>query len=142
MSVSPYIAGEVMSSLGLTGPCITVDTACSSSMSALSMAVNDLQCGNCQYALVAGRYNLMTGPCITLDTACSSSMSALSMAVNDLQCGNCQYALVAVRYNLMTGPCITVDTACSSSCLPSVWLSVISSVATANMHWLLVGTIL
>ena len=46
----------------MTGPCITVDTACSSSMSALSMAVNDLQCDNFQYALVAGRYNLNDRP--------------------------------------------------------------------------------
>ena len=84
----------------------------------------------------------MTGPFITVDTDCNSSMSALSMAVNDLQCGNSQYALVAGRYNLMTGPCITVGPPVAPVCLPSVWLLMISSVATANMHWLLVGTIL
>ena len=55
VSLSPYIAGELMSSLNLSGPCITTDTACSSSMAALNMAVQDIQSGACKYAIVAGR---------------------------------------------------------------------------------------
>ena len=50
-----------MSALSLTGPCITVDTACSSSMAALNMAVNDIQCGACKYAIVAGECSIVSG---------------------------------------------------------------------------------
>ena len=55
MSVSPFLAGELMRNLGITGPSVTVDTACSSSMAALNMAVNDLHAGRCTYAIVASK---------------------------------------------------------------------------------------
>ncbi|KAK3085470.1 hypothetical protein FSP39_003881 [Pinctada imbricata] len=55
------ITGHVMRYLKLSGPMATVDTACSSALSALEMAVTDLQLGRCQYALVAG-CNLLLNP--------------------------------------------------------------------------------
>lgn len=47
--------------LDLRGPSLTVDTACASSLSALAVAVRDLQAGACELALVGG-VNAMLRP--------------------------------------------------------------------------------
>lgn len=59
---SPYVGGCVAQSslanrisycLGLHGPSLVIDTACSSSFSALHVALQSLEKGECDYALVA-----------------------------------------------------------------------------------------
>jgi hypothetical protein len=47
------IANRVSFYLGLHGPSMVVDTACSSSLSALHVALNSLENGDCDYAVVA-----------------------------------------------------------------------------------------
>lgn len=60
------MANRVSFALGLRGPSFAIDTACSSSMYALNYAFNDLRCGNCDAAIVAGT-NLILSPKPTED---------------------------------------------------------------------------
>ncbi|PHM67143.1 SDR family NAD(P)-dependent oxidoreductase [Xenorhabdus sp. KJ12.1] len=55
------IANRVSYSFDLHGPSLTLDTMCSGSLSALHMACNSLQLGECKVAL-AGGSNIMTHP--------------------------------------------------------------------------------
>ncbi|XP_061197314.1 fatty acid synthase-like [Saccostrea echinata] len=57
----PMMAGHLMEYFGFSGPMMTVDTGCSSSLSALEMAVSDLNAGKCQFAMVTGA-NLLLNP--------------------------------------------------------------------------------
>ncbi|XP_062590518.1 fatty acid synthase-like [Saccostrea cucullata] len=57
----PMMAGHLMEYFSFNGPMMTVDTGCSSSLSALEMAVSDLNAGKCQFAMVAG-VNLLLNP--------------------------------------------------------------------------------
>ncbi|CAM3420336.1 SDR family NAD(P)-dependent oxidoreductase [Parendozoicomonas haliclonae] len=54
-----FAAGRLAHSLGLQGPCMAVDTACSSTLTALHLACQALDSGDCDLALVAGVQTIM-----------------------------------------------------------------------------------
>ena len=68
------IAGRVAYTLGLQGPAIALDTACSSSLVALHTAVESLQAGDCEQAIVAG-VNVILSP-VTFMLLCQGQMLA------------------------------------------------------------------
>ncbi|HVL02142.1 MAG TPA: beta-ketoacyl synthase N-terminal-like domain-containing protein, partial [Dongiaceae bacterium] len=68
------IAGRVAYTLGLQGPAIALDTACSSSLVALHTAVESLQAGDCEQAIVGG-VNVILSPA-TFMLLCQNQMLA------------------------------------------------------------------
>jgi len=48
------LANRVSYVLGLNGPSLYLDTACSSSMTAFHLAINAINAGDCEAALVGG----------------------------------------------------------------------------------------
>jgi len=83
------IANRVSYHLGLTGPSLAVDTACSSSLTALHLACQALQGGDCRLAL-AGGVNLILDPisseltAATLPQAPDGALKALSAAADGM----------------------------------------------------------
>jgi acyl transferase domain-containing protein len=53
-STLTMLANRLSYALDLRGPSFTVDTACASSLTALAVAVRDLQCGACRMAIAGG----------------------------------------------------------------------------------------
>lgn len=60
-STLTMLSNRLSHALDLRGPSLTVDTACASSLTALAVAVRDLQAGACELALVGG-VNAMLRP--------------------------------------------------------------------------------
>ncbi|WP_086824664.1 type I polyketide synthase [Allokutzneria sp. NRRL B-24872] len=67
-------AGRIAYHLDLHGPCLTVDTACSSSLVAMHLAVQSLQRGECDIAIVGATSGILTPE--TFVQACKMSMLA------------------------------------------------------------------
>jgi acyl transferase domain-containing protein/acyl carrier protein len=75
-STLTMLSNRLSYALDVHGPSVTVDTACASSLSALSIAVRDLQAGLCPMALVGG-VNFMLRPEYPI------AMSAARLLAND-----------------------------------------------------------
>ncbi|WP_446681674.1 type I polyketide synthase [Allokutzneria oryzae] len=67
-------AGRIAYHLDLHGPCLTVDTACSSSLVAMHLAVQSLQRGECDIAIVGATSGILSPE--TFVQACKMSMLA------------------------------------------------------------------
>ncbi|MCP3804694.1 SDR family NAD(P)-dependent oxidoreductase [Allokutzneria sp. A3M-2-11 16] len=68
-------AGRIAYHLDLRGPCLTVDTACSSSLVAMHLAVQSLQRGECDIAIVGATSGILSPE--TFVQACKMSMLAV-----------------------------------------------------------------
>ncbi|KAL9091407.1 MAG: hypothetical protein Q9165_004793 [Trypethelium subeluteriae] len=76
---SVMLSNRISYLFNLHGPSFTVDTACSSALTALHLAVQDLQRGDCESAIVAGSH-LITAPDDWL------SLSTLGLHCNSGKC--------------------------------------------------------
>ncbi|HET8932544.1 MAG TPA: beta-ketoacyl synthase N-terminal-like domain-containing protein [Polyangiales bacterium] len=73
-AVLSVIANRISYLLDLHGPSMVVDTACSSSLTALHLAAQSLERGECDLALV-GAVNVMVSPETTITLSAAGSMS-------------------------------------------------------------------